>query len=59
MLLISVYIAISIEVLHLNPNCSFANILFENKWLYSLLYKTFSKILENTGSNEIGLYFAI
>jgi len=36
--LISVYIAISVKVLHLNPNCSFANIVFKNKWLHSLLY---------------------
>jgi len=55
MFLINVYIAISVEVLHLNPNCSVTNMLFIDKWLYNLLYKTFSKILDNTGSNEIGL----
>ena len=50
MLLISAYIdtRISVEVLNLNPNCSVNNMLFIDKWLYSLLYKTFSKILENT-----------
>ena len=31
-LLINVYIAISVELLYLKPNCSFNNILFEVKW---------------------------
>ena len=31
-MLINVYIAISVELLHLKPNCSFTNILFGVKW---------------------------
>jgi len=52
-LLINVYVTISVELLHLKPNFSFTNILFEVKCWYSLL--NISKIFENTRSNEIGL----
>ena len=41
MLLISVYIAVSVELLHLKPNCSFTNMLFES-FIYNLL-KNFGK----------------
>jgi hypothetical protein len=54
-LLIKVYIAISVVLLHLKPKCSFTNTLFEVKWWYSLLYIIFSKIFENTWINEIGV----
>jgi len=31
-LLVNVYMAISVELLHLKPNCFFTNILFKVKW---------------------------
>jgi hypothetical protein len=55
MLLLSVYIAVSVELLHQKPKCSLTNMSFKVKWLYSLLYITLSKVFEKTGSNEIGL----
>jgi hypothetical protein len=39
----------------LNPNCSSARMLFEFKTSFTLLHITFSKILENGDSSEIGL----
>ena len=47
-LLISAYIAISVEVLHRNPNFTGTNMLLFAKWLYNHieLFKKFWKILE-------------
>jgi hypothetical protein len=47
--------ALSVERLFLNPNCSLARMLFEFKKSLTLLYITFSNILENAVSNEFAL----
>jgi hypothetical protein len=52
---VKVDIASSVERFFLNPNCSHARMLFKFKKLLTVLYITFSNILENAVSNEIGL----
>jgi hypothetical protein len=47
--------AFSVELLFLNPYCSFADIQFVSRCIYNLVNINFSNIFEKDVNNDIGL----